>query len=110
MKNTLSELGLGIDSPLAVPDAPNYRPPSWPPRSDWPIIVDAAGQVVSRWGDPIWRLDPWAGKPVTLNFGDGPAKRYAAAIDSENGLRCVVQAIFLLLAWHWTIANTTDSD
>lgn len=41
----------------------------------WPIIVDAAGQVVSRWGDAIWRFDPWAEKPVTLNFGDGPAKK-----------------------------------
>ncbi|MDW3821666.1 hypothetical protein [Klebsiella quasipneumoniae] len=59
-KNILSELGLGIDSPLAIPDAPNYRPPCWPPQRDWPVIIDAAGQVVSRWGDAIWRLDPWA--------------------------------------------------
>nr|WP_289113644.1 hypothetical protein [uncultured Halomonas sp.] len=80
----LSELGLGIDSHLAVPDAPNFRPPSWPPQRDWPVILDAAGQVVSRWGDTIWRLDPWAGKRVTLNFGDGPAKKYVASIDAAN--------------------------
>lgn len=83
-KNILSELGLGIDSPLAIPDAPNYRPPCWPPQRDWPVIIDAAGQVVSRWGDAIWRLDPWAGKRLTLNFGDGPAKKYVAAIDPAN--------------------------
>ncbi|MGT3289621.1 hypothetical protein ND449_17195 (plasmid) [Yersinia ruckeri] len=90
--NILSELGLGIKSPLAVPDAPNYRPPCWPPQRDWPVILDAAGQVVSRWGDAIWRLDPWAGKPVTLNFGDGSAKKYAAAIDPANAnlLRIVI--------------------
>lgn len=90
-KNILSELGLGIDSPL-VPDAPNYRPPCWPPQRDWPVIIDAAGQVVSRWGDAIWRLDPWAGKRLTLNFGDGPAKKYVAAIDPANAdlLRTVI--------------------
>ncbi|MDW3858808.1 hypothetical protein [Klebsiella pneumoniae] len=91
-KNILSELGLGIDSPLAIPDAPNYRPPCWPPQRDWPVIIDAAGQVVSRWGDAIWRLDPWAGKRLTLNFGDGPAKKYVAAIDPANAdlLRTVI--------------------
>ena len=90
-KNILSELGLGIDS-LAIPDAPNYRPPCWPPQRDWPVIIDAAGQVVSRWGDAIWRLDAWAGKRLTLNFGDGPAKKYVAAIDPANAdlLRTVI--------------------
>lgn len=83
-KSVLSELGLSIDTLLAVPDALNYRPPSWPPQRDWPVILDAAGQVVSRWGDAIWRLDPWASKRVTLNFGDGPAKKHAASIDPAN--------------------------
>jgi hypothetical protein len=77
-------MGLAIDSTLAVPDAPNYRPPSWPPKNDWPVVIDANGKVISRWGDPIWRLDPWAGVPLTLNFGDGPLKKIAAPIDSEN--------------------------
>lgn len=91
-KNILSELCLGIGSPLAKPDAPNYRPPCWPPQPDWPVILDAAGEVVSRWGDAVWRLDPWAGKAITLNFGDGPAKKYAAAIDPVNAdlLRLII--------------------
>ena len=76
-------LGLTIDSPLVTPIAANYRPPAWPPAQDWPVIVDAAGDVVSRWGDPVWRLDPWAGKAKTLNFGDGRAAR-CAPIDSPN--------------------------
>lgn len=82
--NMLSSFGLSIESPLAVPDAPNYRPLSWPPAPDWPVVIDAKGKVVSRWGDPIWRLDPWAGKPLTLNFGDGSVKKNAAPISSEN--------------------------
>ena len=40
--------------------------------------------MVSRWGDPTWRLDPWAGTSVTLNFGDGPVKKYAAVISPAN--------------------------
>lgn len=90
--NFLSELGLGIKSPLVVPNAPNYRPPCWPPQHDWPVILDSTGQVVSRWGDSVWRLDPWAGKAVTLNFGDGQIKKHVAAIDSANAdlLRTII--------------------
>lgn len=82
--NMLKTLGLSIESPLAVPGASNYRPESWPPPPDWPVIIDAQGNVVSRWGDPIWRLDPWAKKALTLNFGDGPVKKSAAPISSKN--------------------------
>lgn len=91
-RNNLSALGLGIDSPLAIPGVPNYRPPCWPPQRDWPVIIDTAGQVVSRWGDAIWRLDPWAGRRITLNFGDGPTQRYVEAIDPANAdlLRTVI--------------------
>lgn len=84
MDNLLPKMGLAIESVLAVPDAPNYRPPCWPPKGDWPVVIDANGNVISRWGDPIWRLDPWAGVPLTLNFGDGPIKKMAAPIDSQN--------------------------
>jgi hypothetical protein len=82
--NMLTTLGLSIESPLAVPGASNYRPESWPPPPNWPVVIDAQGKVVSRWGDPIWRLDPWAKKPVTLNFGDGPVRKSAAPISSKN--------------------------
>lgn len=82
--NMLPTLGLSIESPLAVPEASNYRPESWPPPPDWPVVIDAQGNVVSRWGDPVWRLDPWAKKAVTLNFGDGPVKKSASPISSTN--------------------------
>lgn len=82
--NMLTTLGLSIESPLAVPGASNYRPESWPPPPDWPVVIDAQGKVISRWGDPIWRLDPWAKKAMTLNFGDGPVKKSATPISSKN--------------------------
>ncbi|WP_405118091.1 hypothetical protein [Pseudomonas leptonychotis] len=82
--NMLTTFGLSIESPLAVPGAPNYRPESWPPPPDWPVVIDAQGKVISRWGDPVWRLDPWAKRALTLNFGDGPATKVAAPISSAN--------------------------
>lgn len=84
MKDFLHELGLAIESPIVGPDAINYRPPSWPPHPNWPVIIDAAGETVSCWGDSVWRLDPWAGKKITLNFGDSSSQKFAAAIDSKN--------------------------
>ena len=82
--NMLTTLGLSIESPLAVPGASNYRPESWPPPPDWPVVIDEQGKVISRWGDPVWRLDPWAKKAVTLNFGDGPVKKSTTPISSKN--------------------------
>lgn len=84
MISDVSRLGLAINSVLAAPDAPNYRPPCWPPQPDWPVVIDASHKVISRWGDPVWRLDPWAGKAMTLNFGDGPLRKNVASIDPEN--------------------------
>lgn len=80
----LSNLALSINSPLVSPNAPNYRPPCWPPKPDWPIVIDSNKKVISRWGDPIWRLDPWAGYPVTLNFGDGILRGNVSPIDHKN--------------------------
>jgi len=82
-KGSLTEFGLHIDSPLVSPGAVNFRPPSWPPPDDWPVIIDGAGVTISRWGDSIWRLDPWAGRSITLNFGDGHVTN-TVRIDQEN--------------------------
>ena len=71
-----------------------HSPPSWPPPADWPVVIDAAGQVISRWGDAVWRVGMWEGKSDRLNFGDGRVT-HAAPIDRGNAdvLRHVV--------WHW---------
>lgn len=83
MNANLAEFGLAIESPLAVPSAANFRPPSWPPPPDWPVTIDAHGKVVSRFGDSIWRFYPWSKKADVLNFCDGRVKP-TAHIDSPN--------------------------
>lgn len=75
MSSVLEAFGLNIDSPLVTRDALNYRPPTWPPPKDFPVVVDARGVVVSRYGDPIWKISPWAKRLEVLNFGDGPQRK-----------------------------------
>lgn len=67
----LEQLGLQIDSPLVHLGAMNFRPPSWPPPPDWPLILDAKVVAQCVYSDSVWPLDVWAGKPLKLNFGDG---------------------------------------
>ena len=83
MKVTLEEFALKLDVPGLTLASPNYRPTTWPPARDWPVVIDRDGVVVSRWGDPIWDLTPWEGKPLGLNFGDGDAGR-STPLDAEN--------------------------
>jgi len=75
-------LRLQIDTPLVHPQAQNFRPPTWPPSSDWAIILDADGKPQSLYGDSVWALDIWAGKPLKLNFGDG--KTRGVKLDKVN--------------------------
>lgn len=79
----LTHFGLAIDTPLAIPGAVNFRPPSWPPPPDWPVMTNVAGEVISRWGDSVWRLDPWAKRTMSLNFGDGRVTN-TEPIDAAN--------------------------
>jgi len=89
----LAELGLAIKSPLITPSSPCFRPPSWPPPRDWVVVEDSKGNPVSFWGDSYWRLDPWANKPMGLNFGDG-AVSHTSPIDSANA-----DILRLLVTW-----------
>ena len=84
MSVTIAHLGLGIDSPLVTPVASNYRPPTWPPPKDFPIVIDAQGNVISRYGDARWKFWPWARKQITLSFGDGPQRAGTSINTREN--------------------------
>lgn len=91
----MDEFNLGIDMSLAVPSSRAYRPPSWPPPRNWGCIEDKEGNVVSRWGDPIWHLWPWCDTHKVLNFGDGPALNgRSPKIDSANA-----DLLRLLVTW-----------
>jgi hypothetical protein len=83
MKVNLHEFTIGIESDLVTSTSLNYRPPSWPPPRDWPVVVDRNGTVISCWGDPRWNLSPWAGEPTSLNFSDSEPPK-AEPLDAEN--------------------------
>lgn len=84
VKVNVAHLALGIASPLVTPLAPNYRPPSWPPPSDFPVVIDEYGTIISRYGDYKWLLWPWAKKTLTLNFGDGPVDKRSRTLSPIN--------------------------
>lgn len=84
MKANLAHLGLAIENPLVHKDAPNYRPKTWPPNDEFPIVINSSGDVVSRYGDSIWDLRVWAKGPIILNFGDGHPSKLTPRLSHEN--------------------------
>lgn len=79
----LEEFAFRLHADWITHISPCFRPTCWPPSREWVVSEDIAGNVISRWGDPIWDFSHIVGKPLTLNFGDGPAK-IASTIDPEN--------------------------
>lgn len=70
--NPLRDLpGLQMESVAATPHAPNFRPSTWPPPSDFPVVINVHNEVVSRYGDASWDLAPWVGPACAINFEDG---------------------------------------
>jgi integrase len=94
MSPAMEEFGLGLCSDWVTPSHTFFRPPSWPPPRDWVVSEDRDGKVLSRWGDPSWDLSPLAGKPMSLEFGDGPPSNRSSAIDPANA-----DVLRLLTTW-----------
>jgi hypothetical protein len=90
MSANVSTLRLSVDCSLVEPDAPNFRPPSWPLPPGFPIVVDKDGHVVSRYRDPIWDLTPWNnGITLRLHFrSSGKSKKiYDISVKNSNLLK-----------------------
>lgn len=79
----LKEMALGLRADWVTSATSAFRPATWPPARDWPVSVDRAGVILSRWGDPVWDLTPLAGTTFKLNFGDGADCR-TEPLDSDN--------------------------
>lgn len=82
MTRELSMPGLQIESPLVTPSMANFRPPCWPPPSDFPVVINAEGLVDCVFGDAVWNLASWAGKTCSVPFGDGGGR--GAVVSSKN--------------------------
>lgn len=52
-----SELRFLHPSPLVSTRSATYRPPSFPPPSDWPVSVDMNGNSLSLYGDDYWNFN-----------------------------------------------------
>lgn len=74
--------GLQIDSPLTTPHSSNYRPSTWPPPPDFPVVIDDKGVIDCVYGDAVWNLARWEGKTCSVPFGDGGGK--GPSVSSEN--------------------------
>lgn len=84
MSVALEEFGLRLRSNWVTPSRSCFRPPSWPPPRNWVVSEDRDGNILSRWGDQVWDLSPWAGVACSLNFHDGTVSANASRIDSAN--------------------------
>lgn len=89
-------IGLSIECVYSMPASSNHIPPTWPPALDFPVVIDNAGKTISRYGDSIWDVTPWANRKETINFGDGPLRKNDPGLSVENAtlLRQIV-AIWL---------------
>lgn len=88
--NTESFPGLQIQSPLTTTEAVNFKPATWPPSNDFPVVINASQNVVSRYGDIRWDLSPWAGHTLTIHFGDGPGQGKKLSPENAQILRQIM--------------------
>lgn len=87
--------GLRLDTSAGKSDVEGLVPPTWPPHSDYPVVVDAEGNVVSRFSDPTWNLSLWAGRTLRVAFGDGDQKQGAKLSPGNADLLRMVSAWWL---------------
>ena len=94
--------GLQIASSFIEVDSPNFRPNCWPPSSDFPVVVDTDGSVISRYGDARWDFSVWQGSNLKIYFGDGQGQGHKVSQDNANLLRQIVAW------WLWGYAAVTN--
>lgn len=59
-----------VDHPLIKPGSPVHELPRWPPPNDWPVSINAKGDVLSRVEDAIYDVSPYAKLGTRIRFDD----------------------------------------
>ncbi len=99
---TQVRLSLGIDLPFIHAESENYRPPTWPPAPDFPVVIDTLGRVISRYGDSVWILDVWAARRLRLDFG-------STSSGTELSKDCSESARLICAWWLWGPRPVTNA-
>ncbi|MDO1434407.1 MULTISPECIES: hypothetical protein [Pseudomonas] len=109
---TLEMLGLRRTCDWLSPSSQSFRPPSWPPPEDWTVSEDQTGKVLSRWGDALWDISPWAGRRMILDFGDDcinanyKSGRRAKSLDPANA-----RLLRIITTWRmWGIKSCINAN
>lgn len=84
MNDDLNNFYIKLDIPMATPGYENFHLKSWPPKPDFPVVIDKAGSVVSRYNDPHWNISVWGRQPRILYFESSRAKSKLPPIDKVN--------------------------
>jgi hypothetical protein len=91
---SLADSPNGIESEIISMNSPNYKLGSWPPTDDYPIIVDANGDTVSRFSDSKWKLWPWSHQTLVISFLDNYPRSGPSLISAPNA-----RVLRLVAAW-----------
>jgi hypothetical protein len=70
MTSVLRLPGIQMDGVPLTCHSPSFRPKTFPPAEDFPVVINARGEVTSAYGDSNWDLSPWAGRSCNIPFGD----------------------------------------
>lgn len=107
MTTCMSIFGLSGHDPWMDESRRSYRPPRWPPPRDWVVSEDRDGNVISRWGDSVWNLSPWAGHSFSITFNDdeNTLRKNNKLIDKQNA-----DLLRLIATWRiWGIRSCSNA-
>ncbi|MGA4456230.1 hypothetical protein [Pseudomonas fortuita] len=95
MQFNAQHFALGIDADFVGPESENFRPKTWPPAPDFPVVIDHTGKIISQYSDQIWDLSPWAGRRLIMNFG------IISRINTNTSAACAEMARLICAWWLW---------
>lgn len=100
MRRSESALKTFDPSAYSIEERTGFRPSEWPPSFDSPVVTAQDGRVVSRFGDPSWRIGSWIGVSTQISFGERSTRGKRISAENAHLLR--------LINWHWLFGPKPD--